>query len=1074
MSEDRTRENPPAAPSDEQLTQPVYPPGGPPYPPPGPPRRRRRRSPSPVWQAIKVVLIVLAMIVAALLGAALIAGVVIYNSLATELTDDLTRLDSMEGIETFETTYIYDRSGQVQLYEVFTEGRRTAVPLDRIPFALRWATIATEDSTFYDNPGFDPPSIARAAYQWYQEGEIVSGGSTITQQLVRQIVFDYEERTEQTLRRKLKEAALAWVMTQKYDKDEILELYLNEIYYGNLAYGIEEASNVYFDKHASELNIAEAAFLAGLPQSPSTYDPYTNFAAAKARQRQVLDLMVRNGFIGPAEADAAFNSPPLTVSDLASPQISLLAPHFTTEVRRQIGELPGIEPEMIARGGLVIITTVDMEMQRIAEDLLAQRIAEVRGEFNMNNAALVALNPTTGEVLAMVGSVDYNDESIDGAVNNILSQHQPGSAIKPLTYAAAFEQGWTPADILWDVPMMYDSGVGPYEPRNYDGRFHGPVRLRDALANSYNIPAVTLLREIGVPSLLEIAGRFGMESLGEDAAFYGLSLTLGGGEVTPMEMATSFSVFANGGHRVTPHVILRVTDNQGNVLYEAPAEKGEQVLDPRIAYQINSILSDNAARTPAMGAESPLLLEFPAAVKTGTTNDYRDNWTVGYTPHLTVAVWTGNTDNSPMAEGTSGLTGAAPIWNDYLAAVYALPRAASLLEAPGLPPLRSDFVRPDRLEERPVCVLSSLRDPAAAEEGCPRQRPEWFLVGGLDPSIPPTPIPTPTPVPTPIPTPDEEPPGPLPPVRAMLEPGLFQIGVLALDEERQATVVETLADAWRSLPASAPAPSPPLYCEMLQEEAALEGVSFQVFIAAPPDPIDAIRARNWAYANGVPIEPGVLCPPDLIEELVEEFELDPMIDPFTGSVYGIASPRIGEEVYGLLPVLGTATWTSEEVLFYKLEIGPGQIPDEYFTFGDIHAEQVEAGVLEYLHADALAPGPYVMRLVLVLQDGNTLPPYQIPITVVPAPEEVAGNPDGADVRLRMSTIKIRGVNHAMLTWSGAGGAADIYRDGSLLAANVDNNTYADNTNTRGPATFTYQVCEAGSTSACSNVVRVGF
>ncbi len=989
MSEEQTQEHHASQEPGEPRTRLVRPLAGlspAPQPLDSPRQRRRRRGRFRLWGCLRTILIMGTMIGAALFGAGLIAGIVIYNSLAAELSEDITKLDSMEGVENFETTRILDRTGETLLYEVFTEGRRTEVPLDRIPFALRWATIATEDNTFYENPGFDPPSILRAAWQWYQEGEIVSGGSTITQQLVRQIVFDYEERTEQTLRRKLKEAALAWVMTQKYTKDDILELYLNEIYYGNLAYGVEEAANVYFDKHASELTVGEAAFLAGLPQSPATYDPYTNFAAAKARQRQVLDLMVLHGFIDPAEADEAFNSRPLVVSDLASPDVSLLAPHFTAEVRHQLGQLPGLDPERVTRGGLVVYTTIDMEMQRLAEELVAARIAEVRDEFNMTNAALVALNPNNGEVLAMVGSVDYNDESIDGAVNNILSAHQPGSTMKPLTYAAAFEQGWTAADILWDVPMVYDTGVGEYEPVNYDGRFHGPVRLRDALANSYNIPAVTLLREVGVENLLEIASRLGIESLGNDASFYGLSLTLGGGEVTPLEMATAFSVFANGGHRITPHVIMRVTDNEGNVLYEAASERGEQVLDPRIAFLISNILSDNAARTPAMGAESPLLLDFPAAAKTGTTNDYRDNWTVGYTPHLTVAVWAGNTDNEPMAEGTSGLTGAAPIWHDYMTAVYALPNLSELLSGPDLPPLRGNFAPPERMEERQVCVLSSLTDPAAAEEGCPRQRSEWFLVGGEDPSIPPTEVPTATPVPTPIPTPGEPPAEPLPPSRVLLEPGLYQIGVLKLDEERQARVLETLAEAWDALPDSAPQPLPPLYCEIAQEDVNAEDVSFQIFIAAPPDPIDAIRARNWAYQHNVPIEPGVSCPPELVEEAAQAAVT---FDPLTGASYAIDEPDPDEEVYGVLPIIGTAVFDPDSILYYKIEIGAGEAPDEYVTLGETHDQPVTNDVLEYLHADALPPGPYVLQLVLVRRDGNTLPPYQVRITIVPEPQAAA-------------------------------------------------------------------------------------
>lgn len=962
-------------------------PGPPPRRPSAPPPRRTKKRNRGRWGCFKTGLAITAMALAAILGAALVTGLLIYSNLSSELAEDMERLESMEGVEDFETTRIYDRSGEVLLYEIFTEGRRTEVSIDRIPFAMRWAVVATEDDTFYENPGFDPQSILRAAYQWYQEGEIVSGGSTITQQLVKQIVFEPEERLEQTLRRKLKEAALAWVMTQQMGKDQILELYLNEVYLGNLAYGVEGAADVYFDKHATELTIAESAFLAGLIQSPATYDPYTNFATAKARQRQVLDLMVRHGYLTPTEADTAFNERPVVVTDLANPDVSLLAPHFTVEVRRQLAELPGMDPEVIARGGLNIYTTIDMDMQELGEQIIAERIAEVGDEFNLHNAALVAIHPVTGEVLAMVGSVDYHDEAIDGAVNNILSPHQPGSTMKPLTYSAAMEQGWQPADVLWDVPIVFDIGIGEYEPVNYDERFHGPVRLRDGLANSYNIPAVLLVREIGVESLLEIAQRFGVESLGDDPSQYGLSLTLGGGEVKPIEMAQAFSVFANGGHRINPVMITRVEDNSGNILYEVPPQAGEEVLDPRIAFMISDILSDNAARTPAMGSESELLLGFPAAAKTGTTNDFHDNWTIGYTPHLVVAVWAGNTDNTAMAEGTSGLTGAAPIWHDYMTGVYSQPGIEGLLVNSGMSALRTEFTPPNSgegLEQKQVCILSTLRDPVTAADGCPRTRSEWFRILSPDEATP-TPAPTQTPIPTP--EPGADPITPLPEMRREVEPGIWQLGVIPLDEEQQGELVTALVDVWAALPDSAPRPAAPIYCEVPQippegKEIDVNDISLQWFIQAPSNPIDAIFARNWAIANGYPIEPGVGCSDALLEDLQQA---DVAIDPLTGATYFIEEPDRNDEVYGVLPITGTALFDPNRIAYYKLEIGAGDIPDEFVTLGDVHESSVVDGELESLHADALAPGPYVLQLVLVKSDGQTLPPYQVQIMVVPAP-----------------------------------------------------------------------------------------
>ncbi|NDJ36067.1 MAG: hypothetical protein GYB64_15540, partial [Chloroflexi bacterium] len=562
-----------------------------------PPRRRRSGR---FWRFVRTAGAIAVMAGAAVAGTALIIGLVVYNNLRGELIEDLEALQSMEGREDFEVTRIVDRDGEL-LYEVFTEGRRTEVTLDEIPYAVRWATIATEDDTFYENPGFDPQSIARAAYEWYEAGEIVSGGSTITQQLVKQIVFTPQEQAEQTLNRKMREAALAYVLTQQLSKDDILTLYLNEVYYGNLAYGIEGAANVYFDKPATELTFGEASFLTGLIQGPVLYDPYTNFDVAKTRQRTVLDLMVLHGYLTPAEADTYFTETPQSVDDLADPAIALQAPHFTNEVRRQLGELP-IDPALLSRGGLIVETTIDMDMQRLLETITREQVAAVRDEFNMNNAAIIVLNPHTGEVLAMVGSADYADESIDGNVNVVLSPQQPGSTMKAITYALAFEQGQTAADIVWDVPMAYDTGIGAgydYEPRNYAGRFHGPVRLRDALANSYNIPAVTVARDVGVANLLTFAREMGLQSLNPDAGLYGLSLTLGGGEVTPLEMAQADGVLANGGHTVDPVTISRVTDLDGEVLYEASLATGDRLLDERVAWLVSDILADNAARTPA-------------------------------------------------------------------------------------------------------------------------------------------------------------------------------------------------------------------------------------------------------------------------------------------------------------------------------------------------------------------------------------------------------------------------------------------------------------------------------------------
>ncbi len=951
---------------------------------------------------LQTFLSIAAISVAALAAVIIIGLVVVYNSLSTELEADLDRLATLEGVENFETTRIYDRNGNL-LYEVFDQGRRDEVPLTEIALALQSATIATEDDTFYENPGFDPESIGRAALEWYQEGEIVSGGSTITQQLVRNIVFDPAERSEQTLRRKLKEAALAWVMTQQYSKEDILALYLNVTYYGNLAYGIGGAADVYFDKQASELTLAESAFLAGLPQSPANWDPYTNFELAKNRQRQVLDLMVRHGYLTQAEADGAFAETLTSTADLADPDIPLVAPHFTVEVRRQLVEETGIDPSVLALGGLDVYTTINLDYQRLAEEIAQAQIAEFGEAFNMSNAALVAIKPTTGEVLAMLGSVDYEDQSIDGNVNVLLSPQQPGSTMKALTYAVAMEQGWTAADIVWDVPMAYEiAGDEPYEPVNYDERFHGPQRLRDALANSYNIPAVTLMRDVGIAELLEFSQRAGIESLGDDPLQYGLSLTLGGGEVTPLEMTASYGLFATGGYYIEPHLISRIEDRNGEIIYQAQTEPDEPVLDPRIAYIISDILSDNGARTPAMGTNSPLLTSFLSAAKTGTTNDFRDNWTIGYTPHLLVGVWTGNTDNSPMADDVSGLTGAAPIWNAYMEAVYADEALTPILQEPNTPPLRDWYAPPADLEQRAVCQLQSLTDPILAEDGCPSERNEWFRIltaaerAALD-----DPTATPLPEPTFPPLEDDDDEGGDVVERAAprleeIEPDIFVLTVLLLDETARAAVSELLQT--NSGQDDDQLVLPPRYCEVNQ---AYEpgAVQEQIFIAAPERPDDAIRARNWAVENGVPIVPGFACS-SAVEELASLFEFDEEQSDFdeeTGSTYRIDYPEPGQGVYGTIPILGTASFGSD-IQFYKVELGRGAQPTEWLTIGETHTETVRDGELEVLFSGALEPGQYWLRLALVGSDGNFVDPYDVPFVVLsePPPPTPTFPPESAD------------------------------------------------------------------------------
>ncbi|RLC75014.1 MAG: penicillin-binding protein, partial [Chloroflexi bacterium] len=459
----------------------------------------------------------------------------------------------------FASTKIYDRNGNL-LYEVIPPqgGRRTIVPLNRISPYVIMATIATEDARFYEHPGVDPIGILRALWQDIRAREMVSGASTIPQQLVRNVLLPPEEKSQRTLKRKIKEAILAAEITRRYSKDAILELYLNEIYYGHLAYGIEAAAETYFGKHAAELTLAEAALLAGLPQAPARYDPFVNFQAAKARQADVLRLMVEAGYITPQQAQQAYQEE----LHLASPKVGMKAPHFVMYVRQLLEQRYGTD--VLYRGGLRVYTTLDLHLQEIAERVAREQIERLKDK-HVTNAALVAIRPQTGEILAMLGSVDFYNEEIDGQVNVALALRQPGSAIKPITYLAAFEKGWTPATLIWDVPTEFPDVPGrTYRPTNYDGRFHGPVTVRVALGSSYNVPAVKALQFVGIPAFLEMARRLGITTLNRPD--YGLSLTLGGGEVTLLELTGAYAVLANGGKRVPPVAILRIEDAAGRVI----------------------------------------------------------------------------------------------------------------------------------------------------------------------------------------------------------------------------------------------------------------------------------------------------------------------------------------------------------------------------------------------------------------------------------------------------------------------------------------------------------------------------
>jgi len=668
-------------------------------------------------------------------GSALIYS---YYSIARTLpsVDDLKNNASQ-----FETTRILDRSGNL-LYEILdpTAGRRTYVTLDKISPALLAATIATEDKDFYSHAGFDPWAIIRALWENYRTEGQGGGASTITQQLARALLLSPEERAQRTYQRKAREIILAAEITRRYTKDEILELYLNEIYYGNLAYGIEAAAETYFGKTANQLTLAEASFLAGLPQSPAVYDIYTNRDVTLARQQQVLVLMFGlsqvNGCITVSNSEA-----PICVDQTAavsaaddiksrifnSPNINTRYPHWVNFVRAQLEAR--YDAQTIYRSGFTVFTTLDPKLQDEAQRLVTEQVA-LLVDKNAKNGALVSIKPSTGEILAMVGSPDFNNDAISGQVNMADSPtRQPGSSIKPITYVAAFEKGWTPSTLIWDVPTDFPDGANPpYQPVNYDGKFHGPVTVRTALSNSFNIPAVKALEFVGVfdnpntpekDGMIAMAERLGITSLTRND--YGLALTLGGGDVSLLDMTSAYSVFANGGKKMPPVAILKIVDFEGNIIDEYQPPQGEQVIRADHAFLISSILSDNIARSWMFGSNSVLNLPFQVAAKTGTAGDPRgadgvnvyDNWTLGYTPDLVTGVWVGNADYTPMVN-TSGTTGAAPIWSSFMQ--FAVP----MVSPNNIP---SPFTFPAGITEKIICSVSGTEPSNWCKGG---QRSELF------------------------------------------------------------------------------------------------------------------------------------------------------------------------------------------------------------------------------------------------------------------------------------------------------------------------------------------------------------
>ena len=880
--------------------------------------RRQKAQRSGLSQILRIIGILLLILLflngsIALGGASAVIGAYAY------FTRDLPEPEAIEAAdENFETTKIYDRTGQHLLYEVIdpTGGDRTWVPLDQIPDTLICATVASEDRSFWENPGFNPRGIARAFWANIR-GQQIQGGSSITQQLIKNVVIEKERRyisaegpSWKDYERKITEILLAYRITQKYSKEQILEWYLNTNFYGNLAYGIEAASRVYFGKSASELTLSEAATLAAIPQFPKM-NPFDDPEAARKRQGLVLDAMVRQGCITREQAVAA-KYEPWHLATLVE-RFDIQAPHFSIYVRKQLEEMFG--PEMVYRGGLRVYTTLDLDLQEQAECVARAQIRRLSGEddeavvqeaiangckaaqflpplyaagvgrdHHVSNAAVVAIRPGTGEILAMVGSLDYWNQEIDGHFNVAVDGlRQPGSSFKPFTYVTLLAQGDNVAHMFLDVRKAFQQPNGvPYVPENYDRKYHGPQRMRLALARSYNIPAVEALSLAGVDNVIRTAHKMGITTLDKGLDYYGLSLTLGGGEVHLIDMVYAFSVFANGGRmygapvpedqrrpgyrELNPVAILRVEDRNGNVLYEYDQPESVDILSPQLAYLMNSMLSDKQARWAAMGRPNALELsnDRPAAAKTGTTNDFRDAWTIGYTPQLAVGVWVGNSDNSEM-KNLPGSRGAAPIWHAVMD--YALQDEEPI-----------PFPRPDGLIEMPICSLSGkLPGPY-----CPTVN-ELFIPG-TEPTE---------------------------------QCDIHQVFLVNRETGKLCTVY-----------------TPPELCEE------------RVYEVYPPE------AADWIAS--LPEDRRPPTPPT---------EYDTIYGPTRNDAdVAIIYPTPYSYIRGTVPITGNAK--GGDFNFYRVLFGQGLNPTEWIQIGPDHGNQVDHNILEFWHTAGL-DGLYSLRLSVV-------------------------------------------------------------------------------------------------------------
>jgi penicillin-binding protein 1C len=634
-------------------------------------------------------------------------GLLIFIGLTIYFLKDLPLPTKLSSTSNPQSTLIYDRNGKL-LYNIYNKKNQTFVPLTQVPKYMQEATIAIEDKNFYEHGAIDLRGMLRAFISTVFHKR-VEGGSTLTQQLVKNSLLTQER----TIDRKIKEIILAFATEFIYSKKQILEMYLNQSPYGGPAYGVEAASETYFGKSAKNLDLAESALLAGLPQSPTYYSPFGSHPEfAKQRQIEVLKAMLSQKYITQTQEQTA-EKEVLKYKRIAN---DIQAPHFVLYVKDLLIAKYG--EKIVEEGGLKVITTLDSNIQKITQDSVTKEVDDLPKYYHVTNGASLVTDPSTGEILAMVGSKDYFDPTIDGNVNITTSLRQPGSSIKPINYAIGISNRYSASTAFVDKSICFpNQGGKDYCPLNYDGKWHGLVQMRIALGNSLNIPAVKMLKLNGIDAMVASASAMGISTFTHPEN-YGLSLTLGGAEVKMIDMAEAFGIFANEGYRIGLRPILKITDKNGKVLekYVPPTSPifGKKVLDPGVAFIISDILADNGARLLEFGDNSQLKIPGQVvSVKTGTTNDYRDNWTIGYTPSYLVAAWVGNNDNTPMSGLVSGITGAAPIWNDII---------SSLLKNKQQEPL----TRPSDIVQKNVCSDTGLIP--GAGNTC-STRLEYFIKG---------------------------------------------------------------------------------------------------------------------------------------------------------------------------------------------------------------------------------------------------------------------------------------------------------------------------------------------------------